>query len=1657
MADTDYSLDLQADGYLRGVSQASQATQVLSNAVSSLTQQSVLMRRALEFAIPAGALGAFSKFSTGAADATTAMATMRATATVTGQSVHELHKGYEQLARSMPISNAAARALTTQIQGLGVTTKGSEAQVNALAVTMTKMAAATGSSLTGITDGLAQTSRAFGNLNLANKPVKDLGDSLVVLQAKFGGSAEGITSFTRQIAPFARDAGLSAQATLGIAGAFSKLGDESGAASTAVSKVLADVNRAVRDGGPQLMQYAAIVGQTSKQFEALYKQNPGEALSRVTEAIGRGGPRGARQLEALGFDSVRVQRALSSLSQSGGLREAINASVEGYGSGAADRASKTAMEGFNESLTKLTNVSEQFAERLGGPVLGALTGFTEGITAVLKPLNDIAGSKVVQSVSGAVSNVAFGVGAPIGLAAGAMGVLGRFAVGNAIRTAGWRSSIAQNARAGAMEARYGSLDAAEEAIQSQLGGVRAGSFRGRRYARQLEDINAARRLEGMTEEELAGRPLARTAVQARGFAAGALTPGESSPGIGFRQRFINWASLGVTGFTGMTGSHQDLAMRGSRPYGSDANDIKRPESYASMLSNRLKMVFQSAEGPDGEKLGFFDKLKATTKHTDGIKKAFGDIDKEMADAPAVASSFKQALRTTGRTAGSLARNLAGSIGAGIGAMGPIGIGIAGIGIASSLWSRHKEAQERERAEYEGIKDHSITSGLDSLNTSIGHAASGAGIFADAAKQAAKDILGSVQGDVTKVSQADLDAARSGKTGKSRLIGDAGAVASQINVMSREGLDDAQMQGMKRQLLAAGRSPDEVEDIMSRVSRGPQGDLTADQIRTAGSAAGALARVDKKLGGQQISTLTGRVQQDYLANKDKYGEGYARQVQLRESEQLIEATGGNKQAMKELASGLGLKDPSDLGSLRENLAKLRDYTKLSGYGQPGVVQPGAVFNTLTGTTTDASGRTNYVGGASNFVSQSGVIGQAFDLRSNSAAGQAMRAVKPGDSQSIEDAINALLTGAKAGGQSLTDFANEAQGAAANMADGVEAAVLRMAAVRARETRDFSRGINPSGALVDSLTDAFADAQVKGDDDTSKATREAGRAGIKQGIGSLEELYAQRLMALKAYTKQTTRAVEDNNLQVSRAEEQYRISSERGYEDFYRSRARSLRDFARQQRRAAEDAAKAFYDPFHRANVEALWDNNSLLVNLADQNKRMADQVRNLNRLREMGLSNQVIQQLDLANASHAQQVQLMVDNASGDPRQLAQLNQAVAQRAKVGAALYGDAGNVSLARSREDFQTSLKDQEVDFSKSMARSAEDYKRSMDHMAADFKKGLARAEQDYQDSQKTINGNLLQLQEAWQGAVNGQFDTFDSLLTNQLDMIEKRLKDKSLSMADVWARGIGIITSGTSASGGTTGDNQQGGAGGSRGRVAGADNMTTANEFISGMSGPPKKMSDPVALGKKLAAAAGWTGEEWAALYWLWQQESGWNPHAKNRSGAYGIPQASPGSKMASFGKDWKDNPETQIRWGIDYIKRRYHDPLGAVQHKLDTDTRRGAPAGVNNNQPGGWYAQGSIFSSARVIGVGEGGPEAVIPLNDRGTKVLAEAFRRAMSGGREQAAARTHVVYDHSRHTYDMGMRVEGPVTVKANNPREFAELMLAERRKANFTAPATKKR
>jgi hypothetical protein len=120
-----------------------------------------------------------------------------------------------------------------------------------------------------------------------------------------------------------------------------------------------------------------------------------------------------------------------------------------------------------------------------------------------------------------------------------------------------------------------------------------------------------------------------------------------------------------------------------------------------------------------------------------------------------------------------------------------------------------------------------------------------------------------------------------------------------------------------------------------------------------------------------------------------------------------------------------------------------------------------------------------------------------------------------------------------------------------------------------------------------------------------------------------------------------------------------------------------------------------------------------------------------------------------------------------------------------------------------------------------------------------------------------------------------------------------------------------------------------------------LTQARDAIARRQAAKKRAAGPAAARspQRIAAAMlgsfGWSSGQFSCLDPLWEHESGWSATSANPgSGAYGIPQALPGSRMASAGPDWQANAATQIRWGLGYIKGTYGSPCAAWAHEQAT---------------------------------------------------------------------------------------------------------------------------
>jgi hypothetical protein len=114
----------------------------------------------------------------------------------------------------------------------------------------------------------------------------------------------------------------------------------------------------------------------------------------------------------------------------------------------------------------------------------------------------------------------------------------------------------------------------------------------------------------------------------------------------------------------------------------------------------------------------------------------------------------------------------------------------------------------------------------------------------------------------------------------------------------------------------------------------------------------------------------------------------------------------------------------------------------------------------------------------------------------------------------------------------------------------------------------------------------------------------------------------------------------------------------------------------------------------------------------------------------------------------------------------------------------------------------------------------------------------------------------------------------------------------------------------------------------RAAKARAMSPAKADVSGAVTEKVAPTSPQEIAMGMLKKYGWSSDQFGCLNDIYLRESNWSPSADNpASGAYGIPQALPGDKMAAYGADWQTNPATQLAWGLAYIRDRYGSPCGA----------------------------------------------------------------------------------------------------------------------------------
>ena len=201
--------------------------------------------------------------------------------------------------------------------------------------------------------------------------------------------------------------------------------------------------------------------------------------------------------------------------------------------------------------------------------------------------------------------------------------------------------------------------------------------------------------------------------------------------------------------------------------------------------------------------------------------------------------------------------------------------------------------------------------------------------------------------------------------------------------------------------------------------------------------------------------------------------------------------------------------------------------------------------------------------------------------------------------------------------------------------------------------------------------------------------------------------------------------------------------------------------------------------------------------------------------------------------------------------------------------------------------------------------------DHNVAQALADQAGVARDERDRLSGIADDALAAAEAAVAAADAAVAEQQARLTQLYEQLAL-LKDTSVYLEQQYRIGL------ESQGGGNSGGNNSGGGGSSDGGfvVPGSEvNNVAAAQYFAMVQ----------------LASMGYGSDQGNCLIWLWNRESGWRTNAYNASsGAYGIPQALPGSKMANYAADWRTNYETQVMWGLIYISGRYGTPCAAWAH-------------------------------------------------------------------------------------------------------------------------------
>lgn len=1291
------------------------------------------------------------------------------------------------------------------------------------------MSHATGESADSLATSLTGLQKLMGT-PINAKTTREYADQFTYLAAQTNTSAQSLVDFTAQLAPVGRQIGLNSTQLAGFSTAFARAGQDGYTAANVFTKITSDISYAMQSGSPDIAQYADIIGKTSEQFR---KMDKGEALVQILEQLQREGPKAATELNRLGLDGPRSIRAITAVvNQAGGVREALGLAQVGKESGAAAEGAKAAQQSLGDEMSKFRQNMQMTAEAMGKNFAPVMDKMAQGLVKFSEVLKDVVSGPLGQFLA-----LIMGVVAPITAMVGGLVLL----AGTLTKVASAFMLLRSSPVRGLIEGLKGGGTIAEaegggyRAAGAPLGETGQKLAEGRSTWIQRGMYNIGAFAGGGVRGTVTGTGTLAGAMRERYYAArmraqpGWVPPEES-------QSFASWAAglagAGISQFV----TPQFDAMR--HPY----DPTKRttwaaPTGPLANLRTRWRMgtAMREEEAAQSRLAGLQTALEevSTAPLKEGGTAGATDEERDARVASIKAMQEETKVRLT-----------------------------------NAQEAKASLAAEAEARNYSTNEMGKTSAGFQKLNKSLlqlGMAGGGAiaGGVGYGARQflrtpAAPALAGmgimAAQGMMGIQNQA-LSFGAMGLSMGSPWTAAAGAgIGLAMDVYQQHKAFNDQVSAYQ-QALKSGTFTDQYvaaqglmkthQDLQQTMTGQPTGITT--KIPGIG---GFLAREGEHLPliakyglglqspGQTYGQLKGGLEELFTGHDPLKARAEAATTAQSNTQALVSALSTISTSQGDRLGKLDLSRQADQDKLNKVFARLQPTMDKFNISTTDLIQAWKARGTTQGDQAwQQLTKTLVTPGA---VQGPGGQAALWQRLRTTPTGEAVLGTEAGrrsvrfqeDVKSFYQGTTEAFDKLRQQGMSFNDIL--ASTAKAQKIVGTEnrreyeqqAAIAQMAQQGLQIQMSMMTRAQAFQAQVGQLQAVMS---------AGPPTTQAGQQQVQQvqqattsAIVDQVQYIKQMLLMQQQYDKQRQRSAEDYNLQVQyaqtdyniqrnrqeyqfnlqrdRAEADYNRQRRRSEYDFNLQRSRALEDFHHQEELAAKQMATTQWNPFQRTPVQATASAQWTLFNMEDQLRDMRAQEQNLNELRKLGFNDQVIQQLNLADPSNAQQLARFVTEVKADRQIVTQFNQVAGQRQQAARKLYTDSANADFAEARrslnlslsrnkqdfdrqmqlshDDFQRNMHQQMQDFTLMEHQQAQDFQRSMDRQETQYHTTMERAAQDLADASNEISGSLhsilvrgtTELSGNAQKQAKAVLDTFDSLSKSVNPVAEKIMKDLS-----------------------------------------------------------------------------------------------------------------------------------------------------------------------------------------------------------------------------------------------------------------------------------------